>query len=355
MASTIHDEMMMRRCFHLASLGSYHVKTNPQVGSVITRNERIIGEGYHKKYGGAHAEIEALRSVALEDRHLIKGAHIYVSLEPCFHEGKTPPCVDAIIDSGIKSVTISVKDPNTKTAGKSIAKLREHGIEVKDGILADQGKSQIEKFFVNQQLGIPYVILKWAQSKERNIGNGKEPIWLSNEQSKLMVHRWREEIDAIMVGTNTVLIDNPQLSNRRPQGRSPIRVVLDRHGRIQSEAYLLSDDQETIIITTKEKYEYKGLNKRLILLKEDDWKLKTMLELLYSKGISNVLVEGGASLHKSLIREGLWHEARIIETQTSLPSGIKAPFLSGRISDSFALNHDKVLKINNLNIPTQLI
>ncbi len=349
------DERRMRRCFHLASLGSYHVKTNPQVGSIIVKDGQIIGEGYHQKYGGPHAEIEALRSVSPEHTALIDGSHIYVSLEPCYHEGKTPPCVDAIIKAKIAAVTISVKDPNPKTSGKSIQKLKDHGIDVHVGLLEAAGKSLIESFFVHQKLGLPFIILKWAQSKDRYIGKPDEQVWLSNEQSKLLVHRWREEIDAIMIGTNTAILDNPKLTNRRGHGRSPVRVVLDRYQKIPKTHHVLSDDHETLVYTTHEDYRAQGKCVSIHHLPEEDWSISHILKSIHQLGYAKLMVEGGKKLLSHCIKEQLWHEARIIQTDKIIGEGIKAPNLSGKIKGEMNVSGDNIFIISNLNNKTFLI
>ena len=349
------DRLRMRRCFHLASLGSYHVKTNPQVGALIVAEGTIIGEGYHQKYGGPHAEIEALRSVSRTNRSRIKGAHMYVSLEPCYHEGKTPPCVDAILKAGIDSVTISVKDPNPETAGKSMAKLKEHGIEVRFGLLEAEGKEMITPFFVHQKLNLPYIILKWAQSKDRFIGRADEQIWLSNEQSKLAVHKWRQEIDAIMIGTNTAVIDNPKLTNRRGHGKSPVRILLDRYERVPKTHHILSDDHETVVFTTLKNYVAHGKYVSIYHITEEEWSIEVILKKVYALGHAQCMIEGGKTILNHCIKEQLWHEARVIQTNKCVSKGIKSPNISGRIMAKLNLAGDKVFIINNLNNRTFLI
>ena len=343
------DIIRMKRCFHLASLGSYHVKTNPQVGALIVKNDTIIGEGYHKVYGGPHAEIEALSSVSQANQEFIKGAHMYVSLEPCHHKGKTPPCVDALIKAGIGTVTISVKDPNPQTTGKSISKLIKHGIKVRFGLLEDEGKALITPFFVHQKLGLPYIILKWAQSKDRYIGKSDEQVWLSNEHAKLAVHRWREEIDAIMVGTNTAILDNPKLTNRRGYGRSPVRILLDRYEKVPKTHHLLSDEHATLIFTTHKDYSAQGKYISIQYLSDEEWSIKTILGQMFQLGYAMVMIEGGKKLLAHCIKEQLWHEARVIQTDKMIGEGIKSPNISGRIMKKADFSEDKVFIISNLN------
>lgn len=349
------DIVRMKRCFHLASLGSYHVKTNPQVGALIVNDSTIIGEGYHHKYGGPHAEIEALRSVSQSQQGLIAGAHMYVSLEPCYHEGKTPPCVDAIIKAKIASVTISVTDPNPLTAGKSIDKLTQHGIKVRYGLLEREGKELITPFFVHQKLNLPYIILKWAQSKDRYMGISDKQIWLSNQQSKLMVHRWREEVDTIMVGTNTAITDNPKLNNRRGHGRSPVRLLLDRYEKVPKRHHILSDEYETIVFTTHKDYIAHGKYVTIYHIVEEDWSIEEILKKVYALGYAKIMIEGGKKLLKHCIKEQLWHEARVIHTEKIIGEGIKSPNISGRIKSKLHLSGDNVFIISNLNNNTFLI
>lgn len=333
----------------MARLGSHHVLSNPQVGCVITHDDRIIGEGYHRQYGGAHAEIEAIRSIQAKDKALLSEAHLYVSLEPCFHHGKTPPCVEAILKEGIKEVTICNLDPNPKTHGKSLSKLRAAGVKVHVGLMSAEGVELNRRFFVNQTESLPYVILKWAQSKDGYLGKKDQQIWLSNKLSNLQVHKWREEVDAILIGTNTAITDDPLLTNRRPQGRSPHRFVLDRFGRIPKNRKILCDDLPTTIITSLDKYSINRANKEVHMLSTEHWNVKNILRIIYKCGYSKLLIEGGAALHKSVITNELWHEARIIHTPIKLITGIKAPMLAGKVKRQYLLKSDRVLIINNLN------
>ena len=344
------DRKLMKRCLHLAMHGSYHVGANPLVGAVISHDDRIIGEGYHKIYGGPHAEIEALRSVAREDRHLLKKSQLYVSLEPCNHHGKTPPCTDAIIEAGIPALTICNIDPNPRMSGISINKLKTHGVKIRHGLLENEGKEVNKKYFVNQSQGLPFIILKWAQSKDGFIGKKDQQVWLSNDQSKLQVHRWREEVDAIIVGTQTVIIDNPQLTNRRLHGRSPLRIILDRTGRIPKTAKVLSDAIPSIIFTTQNPYTNLIQNKKIYTMDPADWELHSILRILFQHKVSSIMIEGGALLLRSFIKLNLWHEARIIHSGISVNNGIRAPLLSGKIKEKFCLDQDKILIINNLKM-----
>jgi len=217
------------------------------------------------------------------------------------------------------------------------------------GLLSSEGVALNSTFYVQQSQKIPYIILKWAQSKDGYIGRKEEQVWLSNAQSKLLVHRWREEIDAIMVGTNTILTDNPLLTNRRGIGRSPIRIVMDKRGRIPKDANVLSDGSPTWIFSQLESYIKMPLIKEVHLVTESQWSLSSIMTTLYDKGIGTIMVEGGAQLLKSFINEGLWHEARVIHTTALIGGGVRAPFLSGKTINIFELNQDKVFIINNLH------
>ena len=244
-------EKYIRRCFELAKLGIGNVKTNPMVGSIIVHNGKIIGEGYHKRYGEGHAEVNAVKSVKGEDKHLLNESTIYVSLEPCFHEGKTPPCVDLILGLGIPKVVISAVDPNPKVAGKSIEKLRNHGVEVISGVLEKEGRFIARRFFHHFMTKRPYVILKYAQSKDGFLSQMNKQIWLTNPYSKRLVHKWRNEEAAILVGTNTVKVDNPSLTNRLWFGNSPVRLIIDRNLKLTDEYAVMDGIARTIIICEK--------------------------------------------------------------------------------------------------------
>ncbi len=343
---SVWDITIMKRCFSLAMLGGAKVKNNPLVGCVITCNDRIIGEGYHQYIGGPHAEINALNSVKNIDRHLISQGHLYVSLEPCNHHGRTPPCSEAILKAGIKKVTISCVDPTPKLQGKSIASLREKGIDVRIGLLTKKGETLIQRFKANSIHGLPFIILKWAQSKDGFIGRKGEQVWLSNNTSKLVVHGWRGEVEGIMVGTNTALIDNPSLTNRLSPGNSPHRIILDRHQRLPQTLTLLVDENKTTIFTTESDYPVKNSAKEIIILKDSEWNLTDIMKRIYALGVHSIMVEGGASLLQTLIKDGLWDEARIIHTSVQLHNGIKAPLLHGKLNKSYDINENKIMIIN---------
>lgn len=319
----------MRRCFQLAKLGLGFTRTNPIVGSVIVHDHRIIGEGYHQRYGEAHAEVNAVRSVAAADQHLLPSSTIYVSLEPCFHFGKTPPCVDLILRHRIPRVVISVRDPFPKVAGKSIEKLRAHGVEVTVGVLEAEGKHLIRRFLTNVKEQRAYVVLKFAQSKDGFMGKANEQVWLTNPYAKRLVHRWRHEESAILIGANTARIDNPQLTNRLylgEFGQSPIRIVLNRSADLPTSLHLMqpSADTRTILIGEKNpiqplphlEYWQMDFNHNFI---------PQLLSKLYQHKISSLIIEGGAVTLQHFIDQQLWDEARVFTADKYLGDGIRAP------------------------------
>jgi len=334
--SKLH-EFYMRRCFELAKLGSKYTKKNPMVGAVITYDNKIIGEGYHKEYGKQHAEVNALNSVQEKDKALLKEATLYVSLEPCFHEGKTPPCVDAVLKNSIKKVVVSCLDPFEKVAGKSINKLKANGVDVTTGILEKQGRNLIRKFIANTIEKRPYVVLKFAQSYDGYIGKKDQAIWLTNKFSKTLTHKWRSEVDGIMVGTQTAVVDNPKLTNRLYTGDSPMRIILDRNKRIPDSTHVLSDSYPTLMFTQDPNYKLIP-NKTVIHIPE--WSLPTILQKLYEQDIYSLIVEGGKSLLQSFITEELWDEYRIFRTQKNLNSGIKAPLIQSKFFAQEVLDGD---------------
>ena len=345
---SIQDEQYMRRCFTLALNGRATVKTNPMVGSVVVYDGQILSEGYHEFFGGYHAERNALLNVPPHYEHLLPESTLYVSLEPCQHTGKTPPCTQIILEKKIKKVIVCQMDPNPLMQGKSIAYLRDHGVDVRIGLLEKEGRLLNRKFIVNQKQQIPYVILKYALSKEGYLGKEGEQVWLSNHESKILVHKWRSEIDAIMIGTNTAIVDNPQLTTREWHGASPLRVIIDKMGRIPESAHICSDDLPTLIYTTLNNYNAPRINKTIQFLPDDTDPLFWILHNLYERGIGTLMIEGGAALLQSFIKKELWHEARLIQTKTSIENGIPAPLLKGIKEKEYILGDNNVLKIRSV-------
>ncbi len=304
----------MQRCFDLALLGLGNTAPNPLVGSVIVHQDKIIGEGYHEKYGEAHAEVNAINSV--KHKSLLTESTIYVNLEPCAHFGKTPPCSDLIIKHNIPKVVIGCIDTFDEVAGKGVEKLEAKGCKVEVGVLEDQAKELNKRFFTFHNKKRPYVILKWAQSSDGFIdidrSNGKKGIaWISGPETKQVVHKWRHEEAGILVGKNTVLTDNPSLTVREIEGNSPIRFVLDTNNSIDLEKYQIGNQPPATFKLT-------GL---------DTSTAENILNFLYNKSIQSVIIEGGASTLNTFIECGLWDEARVITGSKIFQTGIKAPLL----------------------------
>jgi diaminohydroxyphosphoribosylaminopyrimidine deaminase / 5-amino-6-(5-phosphoribosylamino)uracil reductase len=314
----------MQRCFDLARMAGKYVKANPQVGAVIVHDDRIIGEGYHQVYGSAHAEVNAINSVAVHDRHLLTDATIYVSLEPCNHTGKTGPCTQAIIAASIPHVVISCLDPNPQMSGISVSLLMSHGIDVQVGICDKNGNILIRPFVANLE-SRPYIILKWAQSIDGYIGQQNKKMWLTSEPSSVLTHRWRSEVDGLLVGKNTVLVDDPSLTTRHWVGESPTRILLDTSLEIVSKAAWLSNDLPTIVINQVES----RVDGNIQFIKVQNVRnVKEWLPILFDLGIYRLMVEGGGEVMKSFIDQNLWDEVRILTSPKVLYSGIAAPLMS---------------------------
>jgi diaminohydroxyphosphoribosylaminopyrimidine deaminase / 5-amino-6-(5-phosphoribosylamino)uracil reductase len=327
-----------RRCFDLARLGIGNTATNPSVGSIIVNNKNeVIGEGWHRQFGSAHAEVNTVND-ALERHQDFSKDTIFVSLEPCFHHGKTPPCVDLILKHQFNEVNITAIDPNPKVLGKSIEKLTSNKINVKydenltplTSLLHNlYNEKTLVPFFIHNQLKRPFIILKWAESQDGFMGKENEQIQISNQFSKRLVHKMRAECDAILVGTNTILIDNPELNNRFFFGKSPMRVVLDKERKLNHIANVFDKSVETIVFTehilnqngNEHNLEYQKLD-------FDDFMLPNMLSILYQKNIGVLLVEGGQKLLNSFIEKGLWDRAFVLKSDEILRGGIAAPLLS---------------------------
>lgn len=320
----------MQRCLQLAQLGAGKVAPNPMVGAVLVYSNRIIGEGYHQQYGQAHAEVNCINSVAKEDQQLLSKSTLYVSLEPCAHFGKTPPCADLIIEMKIPKVVIGCRDSYAEVDGKGIAKLENAGVEVVTGVLEEEAKQLNKRFFTFHTKQRPYIILKWAQSGNCKIGNADlSRVFISNDYTNRLVHKWRSEEAAIMVGTNTALHDNPSLTNRWWAGNNPVRVVIDKVLKVPKEHHLFSGDIPTIVFNTIKTEDAGNLLYRQVA--DGDSVLQQMLAVLFDMKIQSVLVEGGAQLLQSFIDKELWDEARVIINNTLvITDGIAAPELSGQ-------------------------
>ncbi|MDC0254278.1 bifunctional diaminohydroxyphosphoribosylaminopyrimidine deaminase/5-amino-6-(5-phosphoribosylamino)uracil reductase RibD [Bacteriovoracales bacterium] len=319
------DQEMIERCLVLAEKGRGFASPNPMVGSVVTHNNKIIGEGFHQKFGGPHAEVNAINSV--KDMSLLKESTVYVNLEPCAHFGKTPPCADLLVNSGVKRVVIGCIDSFSEVSGKGIEKIKNAGIDITVGVLENKCLDFNKRFFLFHREKRPFIILKWAESKDgllspANQEKGK-PLWMTGKESKTLVHRWRTEEDAIMVGTNTAIMDNPSLTARLWKGRNPLRVVIDRELKIPKEASLLDGQVKTLVFTEKKRDSEENVD----FVKVSSVQLKDLLTELYKRGVQSLIVEGGKRLLESFISEGIWDEARIFVAPISLNTGVKAPSL----------------------------
>ncbi len=328
---TIHEKYMYR-CLQLAKKGDGRVKPNPFVGAVIVHNEKIIGEGYHRKFGGSHAEVNAVESV--KDTALLADSTLYVSLEPCSHYGKTPPCAEMIVAKKIPKVVIAVSDPNPQVSGKGIEFLRANGIDVSVGILEKEARELNRIFFVNQIYKRPYIILKWAQSKDGFIDHDRTrrntaPAKISNNITQTLVHRLRTEVQGIMIGTNTALQDNPQLTARKWFGQNPTRILIDRENKIPRDSSIFDNQSKTIVFTEKENLSKNEWTEYIQIDFSNNVNLQ-ILKHLYKNKIFSLLVEGGAYLLNSFIDKNMWDEAFIEISEKKLFLGVKAPEIQGQ-------------------------
>lgn len=318
------DELYMRRCIELAQLAGGYNAPNPRVGAVIVYQGKIIGEGYHQRYGEGHAEVNAVASVPKELLPHLPESTIYVTLEPCFHHGKTPPCVDLILKHKIGRVVIACTDPFEKVGGRSLVKLKEHGVDVRTGVLEAEAAHMVRRFFTTVQKKRPYVVLKYAQSKDGFIGVPNKEVPISNALSKRLTHQWRGEETAILVGTNTALVDDPQLNNRLGGGRNPLRLVLDRTLRLPRTLHLFDGSLETWVFTAQTTHP-NWENVRFVSLDFDQPIIPQILNYLQAQKIQSLLVEGGSQLLQGFIDTGIWDETRVFTSPILLEEGIVAP------------------------------
>ena len=323
------DDLYMQRCLQLAKCGAGNVAPNPMVGAVLILDGIIIGEGYHQKYGAPHAEVNCINSVKEEDKNLIDKSTLYVSLEPCSHFGKTPPCTDLIIQNKIPKIIIGCKDVYEDVNGKGIKRLQEAGVEVITGILEKESIEINKRFFTFHQQKRPYIILKWAESADKKMGRDGEKVLISNEYSNRLVHKWRSEEASILVGTNTALNDDPSLTTRLWTGNNPVRIVIDMNLRLPSSLKIFNRETKTIIFN-KHKNEEAG---NLIFYKiENENNIPQLLKALYELKIQSVIIEGGAQLLQSFIDAGLWDEGReICNEKLIINNGINSPYLKNAV------------------------
>lgn len=349
-----NQEKYIRRCIELAKNGLGTTYPNPMVGSVIVYQDTIIGEGWHKKSGEPHAEVNAINSV--KDKSLLKKATIYVSLEPCSHFGKTPPCCDLIIENEILNVVIGTGDSNIKVAGNGIKKLIEAGINVTVGVLEADCKELNKRFFTFHEKKRPYVILKWAQNQDGFIApilrqaqddiKNRKPVWITNEFSRQIVHKWRSEEQAILVGTNTVVDDNPKLDVRDWAGNNPIRIVLDQNNRIQKDSYIYDNNIKTIIFSQLANTTI-GENTIFEVVDFKQNPAQQILKKLYQHNIQSVIIEGGKQTLQTFIDQNLWDEARIFIGNKSFENGTKAPSIALGKSEKHSIENDQLLILRN--------
>jgi diaminohydroxyphosphoribosylaminopyrimidine deaminase/5-amino-6-(5-phosphoribosylamino)uracil reductase len=343
-------EKYIKRCIELAKNGFGTTYPNPMVGSVIVYEDKIIGEGWHKKTGEPHAEVNAVRSV--KNKSLLKKATIYVSLEPCSHFGKTPPCCDLIIANEIPNVVIGTIDPNEKVAGNGIKKLMAAGINVTVGILEKECHELNKRFFTFHNKKRPYIILKWAESQdgflapEKQVDQERAPIWITNQYSRQLVHKWRSEEQAILLGTQTVIDDNPKLNVRDWSGNNPVRVILDQNNRISKESFIFDESVKTIVFTKFESilstenttFEVIDFNQNII---------PQILGVLYQNHIQSIIIEGGLKTLQVFIDQEIWDEARVFIGKTTFNKGTKAPTLQKKTTTKTHIQNDELIYVRN--------
>jgi diaminohydroxyphosphoribosylaminopyrimidine deaminase/5-amino-6-(5-phosphoribosylamino)uracil reductase len=318
-------EQYMKRCLDLAQQAAGFVAPNPLVGCVVVHEGKIIGEGFHQKFGGPHAEVNAINSVS--DPSLLPQSTLYVNLEPCSHFGKTPPCTDLIIEKKIPEVIIGCLDPNPLVAGSGIRKLRAANCKLQTGILEAESKELNKRFITFHEKKRSFIILKWAQTRDGFLApKNNSRIDISNDFSRTLVHRWRSEEQSILIGTNTAFHDNPKLDARLWNNNSPVRMVLDRELKLSPSLHLFDHSAQTIVFTEKEKQAEENIVFIQLDFKND--LLGNVLRVLYERQIQSVLVEGGARVLQSFIEKSLWDEARIFTSPLLLNEGISAPKIS---------------------------
>ena len=345
-----NHEFYIKRCLQIAKNGIGSSRPNPSVGAVIVCDQKIIGEGFTSNYGQNHAEVNAVNSVKNKD--LLKEATIYVTLEPCSHFGKTPPCADLLIKHQFNKVVIGAVDANNLVAGKGIDRLKKAGIQVVVGVLENECKAHHKRFFTVQEKKRPYILLKWAETKDGFIApltkNEQKPIWISNKISQQIVHKFRSEEQAILVGANAVVADNPKLNIRSWSGNNPVRIVLDRNLRIPEKANVFDKSIKTIVLISK------GLNSlensKNLIFEEIDYAINMaaqICEVLHTHQIQSVLIEGGTKTLQTFIDANLWDEANVFIGEASFENGIKAPIFSTKIASQFHIKNDILNKYIN--------
>jgi len=335
----------MRRALELAMLGQTTVPPNPMVGCVIVHQNKIIGEGWHQQYGGPHAEVNAIAAVA--DVNLLPQSRLYVTLEPCSHYGKTPPCADLLIKSGIRDVVICNTDPNPLVKGSGIRKLLDAGCQVHTGLLEAEGLELNKHFFTYHSLQRPYITLKWAETHDGFIGKKTgEPLWISNALSRKLVHKWRATQQAIMVGARTALLDNPQLNTRNWTGPDPVRIIIDKNLSLPRNLQVFDGRQPTLIYNLLKNESEPNLE--FIKLDAEGDLLPALLNDLYQRQLQSLLIEGGTNLLNQFITANLWNQALVFKSNQVLKEGIPAPSLSANFLKSIShVGNDHLFVYNN--------
>jgi diaminohydroxyphosphoribosylaminopyrimidine deaminase/5-amino-6-(5-phosphoribosylamino)uracil reductase len=344
------DIHWMERALLLAEYGRGHVSPNPMVGCVIVHQDRIIGEGWHRQYGGPHAEVRAVEDVERRNNaHLLTESTVYVTLEPCSHTGKTPPCADLLIRKKVRKVVVCNGDPNPLVSGRGITRLLAAGIEVVCDVLADEGLKLNKRFFTGILQKRPYIILKWAETADGFItAENGEPLQISGEFSAMRVHQWRSEEDGILVGYNTAQTDNPRLNVRHWAGINPVRIVLDRGMQLPGSLHLFDHSQPTIVVNYNKETEPVVMPERYgdhssvsyLQVNPGENELEQMLLTLQKRGIQSVLIEGGAKVLSSFLNAGLWDEIRRCQSLITTGGGIKAPRPTGIFTGSEKVQED---------------
>ena len=318
----------MKKCLELAKKGMGYVSPNPMVGCVIVFNDEIIGEGYHQEYGTDHAEVNAIENV--KDKSLLKKSTLYVNLEPCVHFGKTPPCTNLIIESKIPKVVIGCADSYSEVSGKGIKKMQNRGIEIIVGVLGKESRELNKRFFTFHEKKRPYIILKWAESKDGFMAplNQNKPFWMTSSESKKLVHKWRAEEEAILIGRITAKKDNPSLTVREVAGSNPIRIIIDKNLTLSGDLNLFNSEAKTIIFNSL-KSEENGTNQFIKI--DFNYLIEKILKELHKQNIQSVKIEGGSITLQSFIDANIWDEARIFTANKLFSQGLKTPIIEGKI------------------------
>lgn len=335
------DEKYMRRALQLARQGGGHVSPNPMVGAVVVHDGLIIGEGFHRCCGESHAEVNAI--AAVRDHSLLPESTIYVTLEPCSHYGKTPPCAKLLIDNGLKRVVVGCLDPFKQVSGRGIKMLQDAGVEVTVGVLESECKTLNKRFIKAHSAGRPWVLLKWAQSSDGYMASGDGAVQLSTPLTRRLMHRERSMVDAILVGARTVAVDNPSLTTRHWSGSSPLRVVIDGKLSIPDESKVLADGGKTLIFNTVKEEVKENVEWVKIDVMPQQW-----LSHLYARGVTSLMVEGGSSILRQFVNAGLWDEMRIEISPVVIGSGgLKAPSVDWRSASSHQEDGNIILVVSH--------